>query len=171
MARRKRPTLPAELKRRVLVESGHRCAIPTCKQPTIEIAHIEPYEKVLKHEFPNLIALCPNCHTRYDSGQIDRKSILQYKANLSILNSRYGEFERRVLTYFALVPEQQTIRIGAETALLVMYLLVDKMLEYTQSTSGAYSFGVPTWREARLTERGMELVERVRSGLSIEALS
>ncbi|MFH1439451.1 MAG: hypothetical protein ABIG89_02725 [Candidatus Woesearchaeota archaeon] len=41
-----REHLPAELKRKILVEAGHCCAIPSCRFLTTEIAHIEPYEKV-----------------------------------------------------------------------------------------------------------------------------
>ncbi len=79
-----RPAIPRQLERDVLVEAGHRCAIPTCKQTPVEIAHINPWETVREHTFDNLIALCPNCHDRYDKkGEIDRKAMLQYKANLS----------------------------------------------------------------------------------------
>lgn len=78
-----RPSIPAELKRQVLVEAGHRCAIHTCKQTTTEIHHIIPYEKCKKHEFNNLIALCPNCHTRVHNGEIDTKSLKIYKQYLS----------------------------------------------------------------------------------------
>ena len=79
-----RPAIPRQLERDVLVEAGHRCAIPTCKQTPVQIAHIVPWETVREHTFDNLIALCPNCHDRYDNkGEIDRKAMLQYKANLS----------------------------------------------------------------------------------------
>lgn len=36
-----------------------------------------------EHRFENLIALCPNCHRRADAGEIDRLSLLQYKARLA----------------------------------------------------------------------------------------
>jgi hypothetical protein len=78
-----RPAIPAELKRAVLVEAGHHCAIPTCRFPTTEIAHIVPWEKVKEHKFENLIALCPNCHARHHKGEIDRQSLFQYKRNLA----------------------------------------------------------------------------------------
>lgn len=77
-----RPPIPAELRRRVLVESGHRCAIPTCRQTQIEVHHITPWEKCHSHEFANLIALCPNCHTRVHNGEIDRKALDLYKKQL-----------------------------------------------------------------------------------------
>lgn len=80
-----RPQIPAELKRRVLLEAGHRCAIPTCKFPDVDIHHIVPWAKVKEHNFNNLIALCPNCHRRAHNGEIDKKSLFQYKARLNAL--------------------------------------------------------------------------------------
>ncbi|MFE1770269.1 HNH endonuclease [Streptomyces sp. NPDC059008] len=92
-----RPDVPTALKRAVLVEAGHRCAIPTCRHPTVELAHIVPWARIQEHTFDNLIALCPTCHTRFDKGEIDKRSMLQYKANLEVLNHRYTDVERQLL--------------------------------------------------------------------------
>lgn len=78
-----RPAIPAEIRRAVLVEAGHRCAIPTCRYPSSDLHHIIPWETCKAHDFDNLIALCPNCHRRADSGEIDRKSLRLYKSQLS----------------------------------------------------------------------------------------
>lgn len=75
--------IPTELRRSVLIEAGHRCAIPTCKHPTTDIHHIVPWCICKDHKFDNLIALCPNCHRRAHSNDIDQKSILLYKKKLS----------------------------------------------------------------------------------------
>ena len=78
-----RPPIPKDLERKVLLESGHRCAIPTCKQTPVVICHIEPWAKVKVHQFENLIALCPTCHSRFDNTKaIDKKSMKAYKAGL-----------------------------------------------------------------------------------------
>jgi len=77
-----RSPIPAELKRRVLLEAGHRCAIHTCRHPDVDVHHIVPWSARQEHAFENLIALCPNCHRRAHQGQIDRKSLLLYKARL-----------------------------------------------------------------------------------------
>ena len=82
-----RVSIPADLRRRILIECGHRCSIPTCKHPNIEIHHIIPWESCHKHEFTNLIALCPNCHTRAHKNEIDRKSLRRYKENLKTIES------------------------------------------------------------------------------------
>lgn len=78
-----RPPIPAELRRRVLVEAGHRCAIHTCRYTDVDVHHIEPWSQCREHRFENLIALCPNCHRRADLGEIDRKSLRMYKARLA----------------------------------------------------------------------------------------
>src|SRR4051812_48640268 len=117
-----RPPIPASLKRQVLIEAGHRCAIPTCKQTTTEIAHIIQWAKVKNHEFDNLIALCPNCHSRYDKGEIDRKSMVQYKLNLSVINGRYGDLEQRVLRHFSFVPQPDEISLPKSLDILLMYI-------------------------------------------------
>lgn len=74
-----RPAIPAELRRQILVEAGHRCAIQTCRAPDVDVHHIEPWHTRKTHDLENLIALCPNCHRRADRGEIDRKSLLHYK--------------------------------------------------------------------------------------------
>lgn len=78
-----RPPIPEDLRRRVLVEAGHRCAIQTCRHPQVDVHHIIPWEKCKSHSFDNLIALCPNCHRRAGRGDIDAKSLLLYKAQLA----------------------------------------------------------------------------------------
>lgn len=96
-----RPGIPRPLARAVRVEAGHRCAIPTCRATSgLQIHHIEDWAKVREHAFENLILLCANCHSRITSGEIDRQSVVAYKANLSILASRYGDLERRILDRF-----------------------------------------------------------------------
>lgn len=124
-----RPEIPVQLKRDVLVEAGHRCAIPACKAIPVEIAHIEPWTKVKAHTFDNLIALCPTCHARYDSssGGIDRKAMRQYKANLGVLTSRYGEIERRFLEEFIERPDCYSIQMPAASDLLMLNLVRDGM--------------------------------------------
>ncbi|MGW1789715.1 HNH endonuclease [Streptomyces tubercidicus] len=101
----KRPAIPRELRRHVLIEAGHRCAIPTCRATPVEVAHIIPWAKVKKHEFKNLITLCPTCHTRFDDPHdpLDRKAMRQYKANLNPLLSlsigEKGDQMKRIAAY------------------------------------------------------------------------
>jgi len=88
-----RPAVPTELRRRVLVEAGHRCAIPTCRHIQVDVHHIVPYESCNEHKYENLIALCPNCHRRADNGEIDKKALRMYKANLRYAHDKFSQFE------------------------------------------------------------------------------
>jgi HNH endonuclease len=88
-----RPPIPADLRRRVLVEAGHRCSIPTCRYIEVDVHHIIPWAQCQTHEYDNLIALCPNCHRRADRGEIDRKSLRLYKINLRFAHDKYSQLE------------------------------------------------------------------------------
>ncbi|MER6216825.1 HNH endonuclease [Streptomyces sp. NPDC001674] len=79
-----RTRVPRPLARQLFVESGHRCAIPTCRATPLEIAHIVPWRHVKRHDFHNMIVLCPNCHTRFDRGAIDRQAMFRYKELLRL---------------------------------------------------------------------------------------
>jgi len=80
-----RPAIPADLRRRVLLEAGHRCAIHTCQHPDVDVHHIVPWHKCREHAFENLIALCPNCHRRAEAGEIDQRSLRLYKNRLATI--------------------------------------------------------------------------------------
>lgn len=74
-----RPAIPADIKREVFMESGHRCAV--CgSESSLELAHIDSWNKVKEHKAENIICVCANCHTRFDKGEWDRKTMLAYKA-------------------------------------------------------------------------------------------
>jgi hypothetical protein len=89
-----RKKIPADLKRKVLVEAGHRCAVPTCRSVVgVDIHHIVPWNKRKEHKYPNLIALCPNCHRMAEKGDIDKKSLYLYKNNLRFLYDKFTTFE------------------------------------------------------------------------------
>lgn len=153
-----RPAIPAPMKRAVLVEAGHRCAIPACKSTPVELAHIVPWEKVQEHTFENLIALCPTCHTRYDSGQIDRLSMKQYKANLGVISGRYGEMERRTLTMLAASPGVADFRLPFGWGISLMYLVLDGLLERVEEQSLILIDGMPTSERFIVTEAGREFI-------------
>lgn len=146
--------------RQVLVEAGHRCAIPTCRFPTTEVAHIVPYSEVKGHAFDNLIALCPNCHRRYHAGGIDRQSMVQYKANLSVINGRYGDLERRVLQFFAEQPDADTIVLPGGFDILVWYLLKDGYLEAGQASAQPGIHGFPSSKPYHVTQAGRAFIQR-----------
>lgn len=167
-----RDAISTDIKRAVLVEAGHRCAIPTCRATTTEIAHIVPWSETHDNSFENLIALCPNCHTRFDQKkEIDRKAIQMYKHNLGILNNRYGEFERRLFEVLAKTGERVFV-LGAAGDLLVANAVKDGFFEdkhvqgmdFEIKGNNGFSKSFPMTFTFWVTDAGAEFIKRFASG-------
>lgn len=131
-----RPTLPTDLKRRVLVEAGHRCSIPTCRHIEVDVHHIVPWETCHEHRYENLIALCPNCHRRAGKGEIDRQSLRIYKANLRFTHDRFSQFEVDLLFETNKLPIGRGLLYPAFCELFVKRLLD---AGYTQLSASNYN--------------------------------
>lgn len=177
-----RPAVGAALERAVLVEAGHRCAIPVCRATTTEIAHIVPWSKVREHTFDNLIALCPTCHTRFDKGEIDHKAMQIYKNNLSILNHRYGEFERRIFVVMAEAKDNKDkiFVLGLGGDILVANAVKDGLFVDFGITRGSFDIATlqpdgtrkvlksfPNNHTYIVTEKGWDFIHRYVAGINI----
>lgn len=69
------------VRRELLVESGHRCAIDRERGP-LQFHHIIEFAQVQHHDPTQMIAVCPTCHTAIHNGTIDFKALKDYKTNL-----------------------------------------------------------------------------------------
>ena len=157
----KRPPIPADLERQVLIEVGHRCAIHTCRQVPVEIAHIVPWSRCHSHEFHNLIALCPTCHTRYDNGQIDRRAMSAYKRAAWWRNTRYTDLERRLMLRFA-TGTVTDAWVFAGLDLLLSQLVADGLLTDTGDSRPATLPENFRERRFKLTPAGETFVDVLR---------
>jgi type I restriction enzyme, R subunit len=75
-----RPKVSIPVKRAVLIESCHRCAVCGFGL-SIELAHIIPWFETQDHRAENLIALCANCHEMADKQKWKKKDSEAYKKN------------------------------------------------------------------------------------------
>jgi type I restriction enzyme, R subunit len=75
-----RPKIPVPVKRAVLTESCHRCAVCGFGL-SIELAHIIPWFETHDHHAANLICLCANCHEMADKQKWKKKDFEVYKKN------------------------------------------------------------------------------------------
>jgi hypothetical protein len=146
----------------VLVEAGHRCAIPTCRHPTTEIAHIVPESQSHDDSFANLIALCPKCQKK----EIDAQSIRMYKHNLEILNSRYSDFERRVFDQIA-ETDRRSFIVEAGFEVLLLHAVKDGLLKRVEPSPVAIQRGEPTHHKYEVTDAGLNFVSRYIQGEDI----
>jgi HNH endonuclease len=146
-------------KRMALVEAGHRCAIPTCRHPTTEIAHIVPESQSHDDSFENLIALCPKCQKK----EIDAQSIRMYKRNLEILNSRYSDFERRVFDQIA-ETDQRSFSVEAGLEIPLLHAVNDGLLKRVELAPVAIQGGEPTQHKYEVTDDGLDFINRYIRG-------
>jgi hypothetical protein len=72
---------PAGVRRELLVEAGHFCAICRQKAPP-QFHHMLDFARVKHHDPAHMLHLCGSCHHCCTIGQIDYQSQLLYKAKL-----------------------------------------------------------------------------------------
>lgn len=137
-----RPAIPAEIRRKVLVEAGHRCAIPTCRYIEVDIHHIIPWAKCLKHEYKNLIALCPNCHRRADRDEIDRKSLRLYKNNIRFAHDKFSNLEMDVLYEAKSAPFGKGLLWPVFNILIIKRLIDAGYIAVAKSEGGIWILGM-----------------------------
>lgn len=160
MSNENRPPIPAELRRRVLVEAGHRCAIPTCRHIDVDVHHIVPWERCKEHNYENLISLCPNCHRRADRGEIDKKSLRIYKNNLRFLYDKFTMFEIDILFELNKLPAESTIHFPPYLILLIKRIIEANYVDWIKTPSAVEIGGMKANPDyLRITEKGRKFIE------------
>ena len=94
----------------------------------------------MAHDYHNLIALCPNCHTRADRGEIDRKALRIYKASLRFTHDKYSQFEVDVLTEACKLPPHHALPYPRGMELLVKRLLESNFIALHENPNGSAAF-------------------------------
>ena len=163
-----RLAIPAAVRRQVIVEAGDRCAIHTCRQFPVEVAHIRPWSETQDHSPVNLIALCPNCHTRYDSGSIPRDRIQVYKDNTIKNQLRFNGFEIAILESF--LPNTEAVFALADNMDFLLSRLRHNRLVETVASQGSFVMnGVAVGpRHFQLTPTGKSYVSKMAKGERLE---
>jgi HNH endonuclease len=149
-------------KRMALAEAGHRCAVPTCRHPTTEIAHIVPEAQSHDDSFKNLIALCPKCRGK----EIDAQTMSMYKRNLEVLNSRYSDFERRMFDQIA-ETDQRSFIVEAGLEIPLLHAVNDGLLKRVELAPIGIQRGESTHYRYEVTDEGLDFVNRYVCGEDI----
>lgn len=80
-----RPSISAEIRRKIETDAGHKCTIKECNEHTyLEIHHIDLNRE--NNSLENLILLCDKHHKMAHKEVIDRKSLKIYKDILKLNN-------------------------------------------------------------------------------------
>lgn len=72
---------PVAIRRELLIESKHRCAICLDSAP-IQYHHMLEFGKINHHDPQHMLAICGTCHDMCSTGKIDYKCQCEYKRKL-----------------------------------------------------------------------------------------
>jgi hypothetical protein len=86
--------------------------------------------------------------------------MLSYKHNLGVINSRYCDFEQRVLRVFADNPRAETLWLPGGLEIMLMYLLQDSLLVDTRENSGVILSDMPSQRLYAITQKGRDFIAK-----------
>ena len=86
---------PVAVRRELLVECGHQCAICESDAP-LNFHHIIEWAELRHHDPKHMLAICGSCHDKIRIGQIDTKSQRQHKAKLTEIFAKLKKLEDAV---------------------------------------------------------------------------
>lgn len=101
-----RPSIPADIQREILIESGHRCAVCGEGCP-LERAHVIPWHQSKDHKVEDLICLCANCHERADKEKWGGKALRAYKQKPWVVR----RYEKEEFTSDSMTEVELTIKL------------------------------------------------------------
>ncbi len=70
--------IPKSTRLKVIKDAGNRCAVCGHSSPVV-LCHITPYSQSKDNSYDNLLAVCPNCHFRADTGTFTSEELREYK--------------------------------------------------------------------------------------------
>jgi hypothetical protein len=95
-----RNKLSVPVRHQLLMEAGYKCGNPACRNIiTLEVHHIEYVSEGGGDEPPNLLVLCPYCHSMHHGGHIPVEAVRLWKGLLLALNQAFGRHELELLLF------------------------------------------------------------------------
>ena len=171
-----RPPIPAEMRREIMVESRHRCAV--CgSEGQLEIAHIIPWSKCKEHRLDNLLCMCPNCHRRADKERWGPKTFRLYKekpyaapSEDGVLKSPPHTVTMRIADIDLDMFDERVRRIARGAIAETLGIPVDSVvIQEVEEGSVLLSIGLPADAASRLhamLEAGDPQVDRILRAIS-----
>ena len=129
MAERKK--LSAALQQAVLIESGYRCAVPTCRNIlAIDLHHIVEVSADGGDDAGNLLALCPTCHALFHRGTYSRDAIYAWKGIVVALNQAFDRDAIDLLLFLATANTVDQLRIDGTGVLRFARLIAAGLVQF-----------------------------------------
>lgn len=162
----KRKSIPLSTRMALLHESGFCCSNPNCRTLiTLDLHHIDYVSNGGSDEPINLIALCPNCHSRHHSGIIPEDSIRTWKMLLLSLNEGHNKSSIDILLALDQLKE---IRVQGEGILKLANLIASNYVQINPNVdtiiSGLKHKTIESNYLVKLTDKGQTFVKGWKEG-------
>lgn len=157
---KRRVLIPDAVRRVVLIESGYRCAVPTCRAIlALDLHHIVEVAEGGKNVESNLLALCPTCHALYTRGTITKDAINAWKITLITLNQAFDRDSIDNLLFLNQL-QRNSLGISGDGVLKFSHLISSGFAEYKILIQN----GPIILYEVYLTNRGQNVIAAWVSG-------
>lgn len=161
----KRKSLPIDVRKLVLHESGYRCGNPVCRHIlTLDIHHLHYVSDGGEDTPDNLLALCPNCHALHHQGTIPTTSLRAWKMTLLTLNEA---FDKKSIDILLALHALERLDVTGDTVVNVAALIASQFVHVTRlgDTFTLNGSAVPLGMyRLMLTEKGRLVIEAWKRG-------
>jgi hypothetical protein len=159
-----RPSIPATVRREILIEASYRCAVPRCMSPlAIDVHHIDG--NPANNDPSNLIALCPTCHSAFHRKTYSLEAIRFWKLMLQQLNAAYERNTINLLLMLARLEESgwKNFEVTGDGFLAFSPLLASGLIKVNIFHRAAMDRGIPYY-EITLSEQGQATMKAWKEG-------
>ena len=159
-----RVSIPANVRREILIEASYRCAVPRCMSPlAIDVHHID--EDPANNDLSNLIALCPTCHSAFHRKTYSVEAIRFWKLMLQQLNAAYDRNTVNLLLMLARLDEAgfKDFEVTGDGLLPFSPLIASGLIQVNIFHRAAFDRGIPYY-EVTLSEKGQATMKAWKEG-------
>jgi hypothetical protein len=159
-----RPTVPAGVRREILIEANYRCAVPRCMTAlAIDVHHID--EDPSNNDPSNLIALCPTCHNAFHRKVYAVEAIRFWKLMLQQLNAAYDRNAINLLLMLKAFEDEdwKKFEVTGDGLLPFSPLIASGLIHLNIFHRAAYNRGIPYY-EVTLSDKGQAIMKAWQEG-------
>jgi HNH endonuclease len=159
-----RVSIPAAVRRDVLIEASYRYAVPRCLTAiAIDVHHID--EDPSNNDPSNLIALCPTCHSAFHRKTYSVEAIKFWKLMLQQLNAAYDRNTINLLLMLAEFEEAKwdKYEVTGDGFLAFSPLFASGLIQVNVFHRAAFSRGIPYY-EVKLSDKGRAIMKAWKDG-------
>jgi len=159
-----RPSIPAAVRREILIEANYRCAVPRCTSAVaIDVHRID--DDTSNNDPSNLIALCPTCHAAFHRKLYTVEAIRFWKLMLQQLNAAYDRNAINLLLMLAKLEDAgwKKFEVTGDGLLPFSPLIASNLVKVSIFYRAAFDVAIPYY-QLTLSDNGQATMKAWQEG-------